>query len=63
MNAEAFMSEQGERLAVAETRIENVEDTMEDIKQRLVKVEKSLWAMGGGIVVLNALIGWWLKHT
>lgn len=57
------MSEQGERLAIAETKIDNVEKSMDDIKQRLVKVEKSLWAMGGGIVVLNAVIAYWLKHT
>lgn len=55
------MSEQGERIATLEAKVEIMEQTINEIKQELTKIQKTLWQIMGGLALLQTLATLWLK--
>lgn len=55
------MSEQGERIATLEAKVEIMEQTVNEIKQELTKIQKTLWQIMGGLALLQTLATLWLK--
>jgi len=55
------MSELGERTATLEAKVEIMEQTVNEIKQELTKIQKTLWQIMGGLALLQTLATLWLK--
>ena len=55
------MSEFGERIASLETKVEIMEQNIDDIKQELNKIQKTLWQIMGGLTLLQTVATLWLK--
>lgn len=61
INRKGSMSEQGERIATLEAKVEIMEQTINEIKQELTKIQKTLWQIMGGLALLQTLATLWLK--
>jgi uncharacterized coiled-coil protein SlyX len=55
------MSEQGERLATLETKVQIMEETIIEIKTELKEMRKTLWMIMGGLSLLQTVATLYLK--
>ena len=56
------MSQDGERLAILETRMNNLEDSHKEVKEEVKSINKTIWLAMGGLTAVSFLIQVLLKH-
>ena len=56
------MGQDGERLAVCETQIENLNNEMKEVKTDVKSINRTIWMAMGVLLGLNWLIQFLTKH-